>query len=89
MNQSLSARAAAQELSDAEMRSLRAYAVGGIPVKQDARMFERLRLRRLVVGAISYDKRGDPFGVIVLTDLGRHALGLPAGNAPSAMSCLT
>jgi hypothetical protein len=63
-------------LSADELRSLRAYgrAMPPVPIKAEERMFRRLYDRGLAIGAVAYDARGDPFGVIQLTERGRAAL---------------
>ena len=65
------------ELTEADMRTLRAYldAKEPIPIEADKRMFMRLFGKKLVIGAVSYDERGDPIGVIRVTARGRRVLG--------------
>lgn len=64
------------ELSEADFRTLRAYrdAAAPIPIKSHQGMFDRLFARRLVIGAVGYDAKGDPIGVVRLTPAARHAL---------------
>ena len=65
------------DLTEADLRSLRAYrdAKTPIAIEADKRMFMRLYQKQLVIGSVSYDERGDPVGVIRLTGRGRQALG--------------
>ena len=63
-------------LSAGELRSLRAYANAAAPlaIKADERMFRRLNARGMVIGVVAYDAKGDPVGVIQLTEKGHAAL---------------
>lgn len=58
-----------------ELRSLRAYAAATPPMRilADKRMFGRLLRQGLVIGSIARDGRGDPIGIIRVTEAG-HAL---------------
>ena len=65
-----------KELSEADLRSLRAYREAKTPIaiEADKHMFMRLFRKKLVIGSVSYNERGDPVGVIRLTGAGKRAL---------------